>query len=934
MQRWRTIFLCILPAAFILGLALGCSDDGGENEDGDTSNPDGDFILDGDTSDPDGDETPDGDVSLDEILDTPVDEALLLDGLDDNVAVAWDTWGIPHIYAKNQHDAMMALGYIQAGERFMEMEFIRKVSTGRLTDLLGTTLPGIIENDIFMRQIFSLKDGGNLLQAMWDALSQNSKDAITDFTAGVNARLAAYRADDGDWPEPFGHPFVKQSPEQTDDWDVLDTVAIARYQTWSLSGTYGEELNETLLYAALPEEFFTETIFTEPSTHTAILPGASENSHPGSGRKSSAPARRVKYMETLKRMLDRFNAVLDFDILSGRTGDVGSNNWSVAPDENGVAYLCNDPHLSLQNPPVWIPVTLDTLAMEGEDGLHAGGVAFPGTPAVAIGRNADVAWGETVANFDVLDIYEETVTRDNDDNIVSVLFDGQQVPVEKVTMQFRKGHDGEPVYEQRDVLFVPHHGPILEDDGETVLSMRWTGMEVTAEIDTFMHLHYAENLDDAFAATEYFAVGAQNFNYATVDGEIGWYPHAWVPIRKGDLEAHPPWRVLPGTGEYEWDGYVDKALLPQSKNPTEGMIVTANNDTNGSLFDNDPLNEDGAPDTYLHFGVADGWRGYSCFEGVKSIVAAGDYGWEDFADLQFNQTSGFATEVAPMIVGLAERYGLGAELSADAATGLDLIKAENWSYRLASGLQDHTDPASSAINEDEKADSAAATFFQFLIVRLAHELFYDEVSAAGLSGMGGHERKALLKILRKLYNDGVTDGDVSPAWDDVNTSDAVETPADILKAALEATVQDILGREEYTGLTLGEAMWGRVHTITFTHLMASLPSGSNYNYGPFGMGGSSYTVNPGSFGLDLADPAAETYTYRSGASMRMTHQVDANGITTHFVLPGGVSERQDAAHYFDISHLWATGETLVLDIEWEKVKAAGIEKMTALVAAP
>ena len=52
---------------------------------------------------------------------------LSLKGLHEKVEVKYDAYGIPHIYARNEHDAYMALGYVHAQERLFQMEMIRRV---------------------------------------------------------------------------------------------------------------------------------------------------------------------------------------------------------------------------------------------------------------------------------------------------------------------------------------------------------------------------------------------------------------------------------------------------------------------------------------------------------------------------------------------------------------------------------------------------------------------------------------------------------------------------------------------------------------------------------------------------------------------------------------------------------------------------------------
>lgn len=51
------------------------------------------------------------------------------------VTVYHDTYGVPHIYGKTETDVYRALGYLVAQERLFQMEMIRRVSSGRLSEL-------------------------------------------------------------------------------------------------------------------------------------------------------------------------------------------------------------------------------------------------------------------------------------------------------------------------------------------------------------------------------------------------------------------------------------------------------------------------------------------------------------------------------------------------------------------------------------------------------------------------------------------------------------------------------------------------------------------------------------------------------------------------------------------------------------------------------
>ena len=70
--------------------------------------------------------------------------ALRLPGLQGDVEVIRDRWGVPHIYAQDSRDLYFAQGFVHAQDRFFQMEFWRRLGAGRLAEVLG---PPAVEAD-------------------------------------------------------------------------------------------------------------------------------------------------------------------------------------------------------------------------------------------------------------------------------------------------------------------------------------------------------------------------------------------------------------------------------------------------------------------------------------------------------------------------------------------------------------------------------------------------------------------------------------------------------------------------------------------------------------------------------------------------------------------------------------------------------------------
>src|SRR5262249_30255039 len=160
------------------------------------------------------------------------------------------------------------------------------------------------------------------------------------------------------------------------------------------------------------------------------------------------------------------------------------------------------------------PVSIDVTPPPGGDesaGLRVGGIAFPGIPGVTLGHNEHVAWGATLAGYDVSDVYAAKLTPDGK----AVMYKVSPVPLQTRAdvIQIK----GQALYSHNVMIFT-HHRPILPnvqnnmvvhpDATMGALSVRWTGFEPTEEFTASISLLRARSVDEARTALEKFSVGA------------------------------------------------------------------------------------------------------------------------------------------------------------------------------------------------------------------------------------------------------------------------------------------------------------------------------------------------------------------------------------------------------------------------------------------
>lgn len=839
----------------------------------------------------------------------PVDATQSLPGLPAQVQVVFDDVGMPHVYGPDFISVTFAQGYLTAQARFFEMDVFRRFAEGRLSELLGAaTFP----TDVEMRTVFTTRDGRRLQDAIWEHVQQvdpEVAEVAQAYADGVNAWLADLRAGRNGAtipPEYTDGILIRETPETLADWRPQDTAAIARLQAYSLSSSEGGEVGLARNLQLLSDALFKDVFRAAPAAPTTIL-----NNPPlagaGGGAAALAAVKRVlPPASVLAAVADSIAERQGMNPLGNLATGVGSNNWIVSPElsANGHAMLANDPHLQLFNPPIWHMIQLNV-----EDGDHSvTGVIFPGLPGVILGHNKLGAWGATTAGYDVTDVYVEDVITPPDypASPRTTLWNGEQVPVLRIEEEFIIKN--RPVRTQV-IEIVPHHGPMMPDpvvsDGvvgiaATGMSFRWTGHEITNDFRFLYDLIQARNVEDFREALGFFSVGAQNWIWADISGDIAYDSHALMPQRPPGVVPYLP---VSGNGDADWltDGegrtlWLPRDRIPHAINPAEGFLSSANNDQLGNTLDNDPLNDD----VYLAFSAAVGFRAQRIRELLTNEAGVRPPGakisFEDMSRYQYDHQSKEAERLVPFLVAAADRRpDLVTPAMSEALSRLEAwgqTKPDSAAYDTVSGVDPHdlredVPPRSTPVSDEERADAAATSIFVAWSGRTSRAVFRDDFNGTGVGAPGGSDAiKALLHILEDLdrTDDAFrvhTKGEngESTLWDDRGTAEVVETSDEIMLAALSAALTFLT--DTFDTADQSQWLWGLIHQVNFQHFVgqAGIPA---YDLGPFPAPGARFTVNPASYSLN-----SDNYVFSGGPSMRFVAVLDPKGIRAVNILPGG-----------------------------------------------
>ena len=453
-----------------------------------------------------------------------------IEGLQKPVRVIRDRWGVPHIYAQNIPDLFFAQGYVHAQDRLWQMDFNRRLASGRLAAVLGSQALPV---DRWLR-ILRIRHTAEQEPALLDA---ETRTILESYAAGVNARTAQ-----GKLPVEFFLLGYRPEP-----WTPADSLAWSKMLAWGLSGNWESELLRAALIEKLGPELASELELERlqpwPDRLSAIL--------------------------SARQALTRSEAA---HLLAGPTlrDGIGSNSWVLSGERTatGKPILANDMHLPVTAPAVWYENHLSG------GGFEVTGVSLPGVPLVIAGHNQHVAWGFTASFADVQDLYQERIRRDENGE-VRCEFKGEWAPAEvfREEIQVRGGRSAV------EEVVVTGHGPIINPLIQTLsvqepYALRWTSLKPDCTNQALVKMCRASSCRELREAARGWASPSLNLIFADVSGEIGYQLLGRIPIRdRGDGRVPVPgW-----TGEYEWLRFIPYDEMPRLDNPEQGFIVTANN---------------------------------------------------------------------------------------------------------------------------------------------------------------------------------------------------------------------------------------------------------------------------------------------------------------------------------------------------------------------
>ncbi|MFC7865115.1 penicillin acylase family protein [Streptomyces murinus] len=882
---------------------------------------------------------------------------ITLDGLSGPVDVKRDGNGIPQIYASSDADLFMAQGYVQAQDRFYEMDVRRHMTAGRLSEMFGKSQ---VKNDEFLRTL----GWERVAKQEYDTkLSASAKSYLDAYSKGVNAYLKGKSGKDISLEYAALNLTNDYKPQQ---WTPVDSISWLKAMAWDLRGNMQDEIDRALMtsrlgpqqiqdlypeypysrnkpivqegqYDALTKSFEQSaaagtpvgtgtttgtgttsgtgtstgtpgTTGTNGTTGATGATGATGSSAGTTGATGSGPSG-TSGSGLTSQLGGLYSSLDDLPTAVGVNGQgIGSNSWVVGGRHTitGKPLLANDPHLEASLPGVWYQMGLHCRTVSAKCQYDVTGYTFAGMPGVIIGHNADIAWGMTNSGVDVSDLYLEKVTAGG------YLYDGKVRPFKtrqetiKVaggaskTIVVRETQDGMPLLSDRDdeLVQVGKKATVAAaapDRGDGYgIALKWTALDAGASMDAIFALDKAGDWKDFRAAAAKFDVPSQNLIYADTRNNIGYTLPGKIPTRSAADDGSVP---APGWDpKYRWTGYIQQDELPYEYNPKRGYIVTANQ----AVVDKDKY-----PYT-LTTDWGYGTRSQRITDLIESkIKGGGKISTDDMRQMQLDDSS----EIAKLMVPKLLKINLSDKNVRDAQKLL-----EGWDYT-------------------QDSDSAAAAYFNAVwrnVLKLAFGnklpkelrvkgqcLWVDKVDSTGPvdddntkvreCGMRAADQAQpdggdrWFEVVRNLMNNPDSDWWKTPKQ---GTRPAAKNMDQLFARAM------IDARWELTaklGKDIDTWNWGRLHRLFL----------KNQTLGTDGPKVLQYLLNRGPWKLNGGEAAVDATGWNAAGgynvvwvpSMRMVVNL-ADLDKSKWINLTGASGHAFSAHYTDQTDKWAKGELL------------------------
>lgn len=513
---------------------------------------------------------------------------LKLSNLMDEVTVYFDEYGVPHINAQNQKDAYIALGYVHAQDRLWQMELMRRIAPGRLSEVFGVN-EKVQETDIFFSGL---------------GIEENTNESIAKLDKNSNSYLYSMAYLDGinqfieNGFTPLEYTLVGLEKEK---FTIKDIYNVFGYMSFSFAVAHKTDPLLTEIKEKLGDTYLHELMSSYNKNLTI--------------NKSTTPEKiDAVFSKTVSSIMDGL-PVSPF---------IGSNSWVIAPDKtkNGKVIFANDPHIAFSQPSVWYQNHIKTPDYE----IYGFNLAL--TPFPLLGHNRQYAYGLTMLANDDLNFYIEENNPNNP----------KQYKTSEGFKTYEFRNKTIKIKGEKDTTFqvkVSKHGPIMNGlikhvIDERPIAMNWIYTQLPNEIiDVCFGISHSNSLEEFKKSVAKIHAPGLNVMYGDAKDNIGWFASATLYQLRDSLSSKTYLNGASGNDEI-------MELLPFSENPKAinpswNYVYSANNQPDsvrGKLYPGYYQPQDRAKRI------------------VELLEYKNDFTKEDVANMIYDVTSSTVTEIS------------------------------------------------------------------------------------------------------------------------------------------------------------------------------------------------------------------------------------------------------------------------------------------------
>jgi penicillin amidase len=456
---------------------------------------------------------------------------LEIENLSDEVKVYFDENGIPHINAKNQNDAYVALGYLHAQDRLWQMELIRRIASGRLSEIFGKDL---LKTDVFFAGLGIEEAAEKTIQNL--DTSSKFHQLAKSYLDGVNQYI-----ENGKTPLEFS--LVGIDKEKYTFKDIYNVIG---YMSFSFAVAHKTDP----LLSEIKEKL-------GPSYLNELLGSFSENLT-------------INKMDSVSKINANFSrsvsAIMDNIPVSPL---IGSNSWVIGADKtkNGKVIFANDPHIGFSQPSVWYQSHIKTPNFE----MYGFNIAL--MPFPLLGHNKKYAYGLTMLANDDLNFYIE---QNNPNNSMEYKTPIGYNKYEVLTKTIKVKGEADTTFQ----IKVSKHGPIMNGlishvKDKRPIAMHWLYTQLENEmLEVSYGISHSKSITDFKQAVSKIHAPGLNVMYGDAEDNIAWFASAKLYQLRDSLSSKT---YLNGaTGKDEITEILDFSENPKSVNPKWNYVYSAN----------------------------------------------------------------------------------------------------------------------------------------------------------------------------------------------------------------------------------------------------------------------------------------------------------------------------------------------------------------------